>query len=148
MMIPRYIPRLQAIAVELQDRFDEMRSLSLRINDGRLFFRRDGNSKEDIVIGLGQVRDLMTKIEENNLAIRDLMTEYALLAEANAIDFSATFKIPAHETDMGTAPNKVVTVGSDELAEINAEQLWLMQLSTKLFSSVPRDVEIKERREP
>lgn len=137
--VPAASQRAKMIIEELTVLFDERRVKASRLRDGVLYLQRE-ISKKDAANGVATAVGIIKDLEVLDLKIRDLQTEFTIAAEALYSDVSFDIKVRAHEGDIGVVPSQKLSFGTGDLVDISPEDIWFIQIASKLFGSTPSDL--------
>jgi hypothetical protein len=137
MKVPVFTQRMKEIINQITELLSERRKFEKRVRDGQIYFKKNLTTKE-VRDGLATVQKMLKGIEEIDLEIRDLLTEFTIILEEKCSGLK--FSIEKGGKEINFVPEKM----GDEV-EISPEDIWFYQISRKLFDISFKDIKfIKE----
>lgn len=144
--MPSFIKHVKDMVEEMGELFEERKSLSVKISDGRAYFRSH-TSASDIQRGIETLLKHMSRIEQIDKRIRDLQSESIILLEGKLSNVDVDIVVKDHQDETGkTIKRRVLKVSGwdDECVDIPIDELWNVRLVSKIFGANPGDIRVKK----
>lgn len=144
--MPSFIKHIKDMVEEMGELFEERKTLSVKISDGRNYFRTH-TAASDIERGISTLLRHLGRMEIIDKRIRDLQSETIILLDGKLSNLEVDIVIREHTDETGKIVKRRIAKiygWDDEGIDVPIDDLWSIRLISKLFGASPSDMRIRK----